>query len=881
MNKTHPEQLSLMGAVFFMFGTCAGVSLLNHYSFLNPLAILFYALALLVFVPALFKYFFWGRQGLLQPFPDGTVLWQLNHVLSARSQYYPGMRVTTTEFYPQHVVFVLPKTGTQNMTVVCDTCQQEAMFRVDSLHMRKVRRVRMALISLAVLVVTIVLGVAIGPSLSPNTISWLWLIFIVLLFGSIGFLWNALQYTGVSSVKLPRGHKAHPFLKKAELKQYRNQALASSSRPPTLAKPVVLQSQDTPERAEESTSESQTEPRPANEKRAEKSAPGLWKAGDVLLGQYEIVSKLGEGGMGTVYKAHYRAVNVDLALKIPRPTIFARAGGKKDFIREAETWVKLREHPHLVTCHLVSMIDDIPCIFADYIDGGSLLEWIRQRRLYEGGPERALERILDVAIQFAWGLHAAHEQGLVHQDVKPANVMMTADGLAKVTDFGLARARTLAGEENVSESILVSSGGMTPAYCSPEQASRQPLSHKTDIWSWGVSVLEMFVGKVTWMVGATAREALASHQRQDAVIPQMPPELVTLLGRCLQPRPEDRPITMLEVANELQALYERLVGEPYPREVPTTVGLKANRFFIQAYSLSELERKEEALAAFEQAIRLDPSYAAAYQGKGITLLALERKEEALAAFEQAIQISPTSAETYRLKGSLLMEQGQREEALAALEQAIQIDPTFAETYRLKGLLLSQQERAKEATTAFEQAIRLNPDSLDASNYYTHGLLLMQLGRLKEAVATFEHAIRLNSTATTYYIKSVALYQLKRYKEALTALEQTIQLDPTLADAYRLQGGALTMLNRNEEALLAFEQAIRLDPTSGVAYTLKGVTLFALHRNEEALTVLEQAIQLNPTDVEAYAVKGRVLNQLKRREEAKQAQQKAQELRKQR
>ncbi|GHO70759.1 hypothetical protein KSC_096510 [Ktedonobacter sp. SOSP1-52] len=522
MKKTHPERLSLMVAVFLMFGTCSGISLLNHYSFLNPLAILFYALALLVFIPALFKYVFWRRQGLLQPFPDGTVLWQLNHVLSVHSQHYPAVRVTTTKFYPQHVVFVLPETGTQNMTIVCDTCQQEVLFRVDSLHMRKVRRIRIALISLAVLVVALVLGVAIGPSLSPNSISWLWLIFMALLFGSIGFLWVALQYTGVSVVKLPRGHKADPFLKKADLKQYRNQALTSSGRPPTLAKPVVLQSQDTPERAEESVSESQTEPGPAKEKQTEKSAPGLWKIGDVLLDQYEVISKLGEGGMGTVYKAHFRAANRDLALKSPRPTIFAGAGGKEDFIREAETWVKLKEHPHLVTCYFVLMIDDIPCIFADYIDGGSLREWIRQRKLYEGGPERALERILDVAIQFAWGLHAAHEQGLVHQDVKPANVMMTADGLAKVTDFGLARARMLAGEEHISESILVSSGGMTPAYCSPEQASKQKLSHKTDIWSWGVSVLEMFVGKVTWMVGATAREALASHQRQDDVIPQMP-----------------------------------------------------------------------------------------------------------------------------------------------------------------------------------------------------------------------------------------------------------------------------------------------------------------------------------------------------------------------
>ena len=114
------------------------------------------------------------------------------------------------------------------------------------------------------------------------------------------------------------------------------------------------------------------------------------------------------------------------------------------------------------------------------------------------GAGRALERILDITIQFAWGLHYAHEQGLIHQDVKPGNVLVNTDGTVKVTDFGLAKARALAGETPISsagQSILVTSGGMTPAYCSPEQANGKPLSRKTDIWSWAISVFEMFVGE--------------------------------------------------------------------------------------------------------------------------------------------------------------------------------------------------------------------------------------------------------------------------------------------------------------------------------------------------------------------------------------------------
>ena len=98
--------------------------------------------------------------------------------------------------------------------------------------------------------------------------------------------------------------------------------------------------------------------------------------------------------------------------------------------------------------------------------------------------------------------------------------------------------------------MLVSSRGMTRAYYSPEQAARQLLSRKTDIWSWGISVLEMFVGGVTWMEGMLAREALASHEAQDPAIPVMPAEVVKLLARCFQPHLEDRPATLLEVAVE-------------------------------------------------------------------------------------------------------------------------------------------------------------------------------------------------------------------------------------------------------------------------------------------------------------------------------------------
>ena len=358
---------------------------------------------------------------------------------------------------------------------------------------------------------------------------------------------------------------------------------------------------------------------------SEVSVPLLWNLGDVILDLYEIKHIHEGGGMGLVYRVHHRGWNVDLAVKSPRAEFFRSQRHKENFVRECLTWIGLGLHPHIVCCYYVRLLGGIPRVFAEYIEGGSLEEWIDSGRLYEGGPEEGLKRLLDIAIQSAWGLHYAHEQGLVHQDVKPLNVMMTPDGIAKVTDFGLARARAAASDDAAageSRGPLVSLGGLgTPAYRSPEQAAGERLSLKTDIWSWAAGVLEMLMGGAPWgMAGSALGGILEEYLStgEDAPFRLQPPDgLVALLHHCFREDPDDRPKDMREVVQTLLPLYRQHTGEEYPREEAKKAELLADDLNNKALSMLDLGKKEQAEEFFQEALKYDPYHIEATYNLGL------------------------------------------------------------------------------------------------------------------------------------------------------------------------------------------------------------------------------------------------------------------------
>jgi len=318
--------------------------------------------------------------------------------------------------------------------------------------------------------------------------------------------------------------------------------------------------------------------------------------------------------MGLVYRVYHRDWNLDLAVKSPRPQFFQTLQQIENFEQEAETWVNLGLHPHIASCHYVRRLGGIPRLFAEFVEEGTLSDWIRTKKLYEGSEEEVMRRIIDVAIQFAWGLNYAHEKGLVHQDVKPGNVLMSSDGVAKVSDFGLASARRTSTENttiptHAGQSILVpGSGFMTPEYASPEQSRGDPLSKMTDVWSWAVSILEMLLGELTWAKGIAA-PAVLEGMLEDIENTRITCEFTFLLDRCFgsDSQSVSTRLNSLDYAIEFLLVYYNSRFGTYPRSKPNAAETLAVTLNNRAVSLVDLGKTEEAVKLWTRACRSDSS----------------------------------------------------------------------------------------------------------------------------------------------------------------------------------------------------------------------------------------------------------------------------------
>ncbi|MGW2176789.1 protein kinase domain-containing protein [Streptomyces sp. NPDC001732] len=406
-----------------------------------------------------------------------------------------------------------------------------------------------------------------------------------------------------------------------------------------------------------------------------------------MAGLYRVEALLGAGGMGEVHRVRHLGWQHDMAVKSPRPELWAGERGIEAFLEEARVWVGLEPNPYICACHYVRVVAGVPRIFSEFAGGGSVADALR------GGRITTVEQILDIGIQTARGLRAAHRAGVVHQDVKPANMLLSTDGRAMLTDFGLARAQartvpagavppTGPGGDG-DGSILVTRNGLTPAYASPEQMTGSRVGRRSDMWSWAVSVLELFLGEVTWSVGPVAGEALRAAVRESAVPgrPPIPHEVAALLEACLSVDPDSRPPDMDAVATRLVRVQEAETGRPCPRTAAPTVSHLAEGWNNRALSLRDLGEAEAADRCWQKALDADPRNPDATFNRGlarwrageITDVALVRD------LESVLSAHPGDARPLRLLGLAHLERGDAKAALEALREVSRPGPPDPET----------------------------------------------------------------------------------------------------------------------------------------------------------------------------------------------------------
>ncbi len=263
---------------------------------------------------------------------------------------------------------------------------------------------------------------------------------------------------------------------------------------------------------------------------------------DQTISHYRILEKLGEGGMGVVYKAEDTTLKRRVALKFLPPHLTASETDKARFLQEAQSAAAL-SHPNICTIYSIEEADGKTFIAMELVEG---------QTLREKAGTISIPKAVDIGIQIAEGLAVAHEKGIVHRDIKPENIMVRKDGVVQIMDFGLAKLRASRASRLTKEGSTVGTAG----YMSPEQVQGQEIDHRSDIFSLGVLLYELFSGELPFK-GVHETALLYEIVNVDpapmsTIKPEIDPELDRIILECLQKEPDERYQAVKDISKDLR-----------------------------------------------------------------------------------------------------------------------------------------------------------------------------------------------------------------------------------------------------------------------------------------------------------------------------------------
>jgi len=624
------------------------------------------------------------------------------------------------------------------------------------------------------------------------------------------------------------------------------------------------------------------------------------------LGHYRIVEKIGEGGMGEVYRAHDETLDRDVAIKVLPEEVTTHPDRLARFEREAKAVAKLA-HPNILEVYEFGDHEGRPFMATELLEGETLRERL-------GGGALGWRKTTEIGAAIADGLGAAHEAGIFHRDLKPSNVFITADGRVKVLDFGLARHRDVEVNKDVTHAPTITRqtdpGTVlgTVGYMSPEQVRGETVDERSDIFSLGCVLYEMVSGRRAF-TGDTAVETMSAILKEEPSDVstsgvELPPELAGTIRRCLEKRPQARFQSASDLAYNLRTISSASVQtvaqterdvrgrKRLPLALAATAAIVAAAAAIALYfgrggdepiGIGASGRPAVAVMPFDctaasEDVRWlrqgvpDMLVTGLAQTQGLDVVSSERLLEILdrLAPGSAEAIAPGQVlEVARRAGAGAVVVGSVIGAGPELRIDVRVqDPADGRLLFAHGVMggevfalvdeITEKIRAElglATATADRGMAELTSESLDAFRLYTEGRQAARHFRTSDARELFRQAVEIDPSFTMAYFELSRIAQDRALRQEYR--KKTVDGLDRLSERERLKVGsrAASWEGNDKRALMLQEELVARYPDEAEAYYRLSDLYFRARDTEKALQTLERGVRAVPTDGELRSILG--------------------------
>ena len=573
-----------------------------------------------------------------------------------------------------------------------------------------------------------------------------------------------------------------------------------------------------------------------------------------LIGQtilhYKIIDKLGEGGMGVVYKAEDSKLKREVAIKFLPNVISKSKEEKTRFENEAQAAASLN-HPNIATIHAIEEKDNQIFIVMEFINGPELKDKIEENRI-------TLEESLNIIEQIANGLSAAHHKGIIHRDIKSGNIMLTHSGQVKIMDFGLAKVKGSSQITKVGTTIG------TAAYMSPEQAQGTKVDNRADIWALGVIFYELLTGQQPFK-GEFEQAVIYSILNIEpdpvsTIKPDIPLKLEQIVKKLLSKDVDLRYQDVTSFLNDLRDFKNKKTDSK--TDVEKTIAVlpfenispdKETDYFADGLAeelIINLSRiKEVSVVARTTTMQ--------YKGSKKDIKTIGRElgiryimEGSVRKFKDDLRISVQFIDV--AKGTQLWGETYKGKLADIFDIQEKVSKEIVDALMLKLSPVEKVELSKRPT--------LNAEAFDCYLRGRNFLSNRTKSNLDFAILLFQKAVELDSRFAAAYAGLGEAYgtmyrdfdrQESWLDKALDVSLKALMYDPSLSEAYASMGLAYFGKDQLDEALTASKKAIELDPNNINAYWILSRIYHSTDRDKDAANALEKLIKVNPGFLSAY------------------------------